>query len=101
MGVQPGPEGFRGPLGEHVDWPTALDIDQHRAVDMPLAQGEVITPSTSGVPLAGSGAARISRSSVDRPAEQAILPVSRAPARPPRARPTACKTACRPQVRRP
>jgi hypothetical protein len=42
VGVQPGAEGLRGPLGKHVDGPAGLDIDQHRAVDMPLAQREII-----------------------------------------------------------
>jgi hypothetical protein len=27
VGLQPGPEGLRGPLREHVDRPAALDID--------------------------------------------------------------------------
>ena len=42
VGVQPGAEGFRGPLGQHVDRPAGVDVDQHGAVDMPLAQGKVI-----------------------------------------------------------
>src|SRR6266487_5042839 len=36
VGVQPGAEGFCGPLGEHVDGPAGLDVHQHGAVDMPL-----------------------------------------------------------------
>ena len=35
-------EGFRGPLGQHVDRPAGVDVDQDGAVDMPLAQREVI-----------------------------------------------------------
>jgi hypothetical protein len=40
--IQPGAEGFRGPLGQHVDRPAGLDVDQDGAVDVPLAQREVI-----------------------------------------------------------
>jgi hypothetical protein len=62
-----------------------------------------ITPrlalARSGRP--GSAAARISRTSVERLTAQASLPVSRAPARPPRASATACSTDCRWQVCRP
>ena len=42
MGVQPGPERFRGPLRQHVHRPASLDVDQHGAVDVSLAQGKVI-----------------------------------------------------------
>ena len=42
MSVQPGTERLRRPLREHVHRPAGLDVDQHGAVDMPLAQGEII-----------------------------------------------------------
>jgi Kef-type K+ transport system membrane component KefB len=40
--IQPGTEGFRGPLGQHVDRPAGLDVYQDGAVDMPFVQREVI-----------------------------------------------------------
>lgn len=42
MGIQPGAEGLRGPLGQHIDRPAGLDVDQDGAVDVPLAQREII-----------------------------------------------------------
>jgi hypothetical protein len=42
VGIQPGAKGFRGPLGQHVHRPPGLDIDQDGAVDVPLAEREVI-----------------------------------------------------------
>ena len=42
VGIEPGAEGFRGPLGQHVHRPRRFDIDQDGAVDVPLAQREVI-----------------------------------------------------------
>ena len=55
VGVQPGPEGLRGPLREHVDRTAGLDIDQHRAVDMPLAQRKVIDAQHQHSPAIGVG----------------------------------------------
>ena len=48
VGIQPGAEGFRGPLRKHVHWPAGLDIDQDGAVDMPLAQREDRRPAPAG-----------------------------------------------------
>ena len=42
VGIEPGAEGFRGPLGQHVDRPAGFDVDQDGAVDVSLAQREVI-----------------------------------------------------------
>jgi hypothetical protein len=42
VGIQPGAEGLRGPLRQHVDRPAGLDVDQDGAVDVPLAQREII-----------------------------------------------------------
>jgi hypothetical protein len=100
VGIQPSAEGLRGPLRQHVDRPAGLDVDQDGAVDVPLRSAKSSTPSTSGVWSSGS-AARMSRISVERLTAQASLPVSREPARPPRASATACSTACSWQVRRP
>jgi hypothetical protein len=33
---------FRGPLGQHGDRPAGLDVDQDGAIDVPLAQREII-----------------------------------------------------------
>src|ERR1017187_949061 len=41
-GIEPGAEGLRGPLGEHVHRPPLLDVDQDGAVNMAAAQREVI-----------------------------------------------------------
>jgi hypothetical protein len=62
-----------------------LDVHQHCAGGMPFRRAKSSMPSTSGVPPGGSGAARMSRSSVDRLTARASLPFTRAPARPPRA----------------
>ena len=42
VGIQPGAEGFRGPLGQHVHRPAGLDVEQHGPVDMPLVQRKII-----------------------------------------------------------
>ena len=55
MGVEPGPEGFRRPLGEHVHRPAGLDIDQHGPVYVPLAQREIIDAQHQRGPCAGVG----------------------------------------------
>ena len=55
VGVQPGAEGFRGSLGEHVDGPAGFDVHQDRAVDMPLAQGKVIHAQHQRIPVLGVG----------------------------------------------
>ena len=101
VGGQPGAEGLRGPLRENVHRTAGFDIDQHRAVDMPLAQREVVDAEHQRSPAIGVGAARISRISVERLTAHASLPVSRVPARPPWARLAAASTACRAQGRRP
>jgi hypothetical protein len=74
VGVQPGPERFRGPLREHVDRPAALDIDQHRAVDVPLAQGKVIHAEHQRSPVLGVGR------SADQPQQRGPAGRARQPA---------------------
>jgi hypothetical protein len=44
VGIQPGTEGFRGPLGQHIDRTAGLDAGQDGPVDVPPAQREVINP---------------------------------------------------------
>jgi len=68
---------------------------------MPLAQREVVDAEHQRRPAIGVGGGAVSRISVERLTAQASLPVSRAPARPPRARLAAASTACRAQGRRP
>ncbi len=41
-GIEPGAEGLRGPLGEHIHRPPVLDVHQDGAVNMAAAQREVI-----------------------------------------------------------
>jgi hypothetical protein len=56
--VQPGAEGFRRPLRQHVHRPARVDVDQDGAVDVPLAQREIIHPQHQRGPVirVGGGA---------------------------------------------
>jgi len=78
----------------------AVQVDQHRAVVVSAAQGELIDPSTVTRPTGGSGNPRISRNSVDRLTAMPNVAASRDPARPARANATATSAACRPTLRR-
>ena len=83
MGVQPGPEGLRGPLWEHVNRTAGLDIDQHRAVDMPLTQREVIDAQHQHSPAIGVGGGAdqpYQRRAADRARQPAGQPGTSAPA---------------------
>ena len=55
VGVQPGAEGFGRAFGEHVHWPAGLDVHQDRAVDVPLAQREIIHTQHQRNPRIGVG----------------------------------------------
>ena len=83
VGVQPGAEGLRGPLRKHVDRPAGLDIDQHGAVDMPLAQREVIDAQHQRSP-----AIRV-RGGADQPHQRRPAHRARQPAGKPGASPAA------------
>ena len=83
MGVQPGPEGLRGPLREHVHRQAGLDIDQHSAVDMSLAQGKVIDAQHQHRPATGVGGG------ADQPDQRRAAHRARQPAGQPGARPPA------------
>ncbi len=41
---QPGREGLRGAVGQHVHDPAGFDVDQHGAVGAALAEGELVHP---------------------------------------------------------
>ena len=43
VGAEPGPEGLRGPLGEHVHRSAGLDVHQHGGVALPFAQAKSST----------------------------------------------------------
>ena len=80
MRVQPGAEGLRGPLRQHVHRPAGLDTGQHGAVDMPLAQREVIH-THRGLPVrVGS---RADQPQQRRPAHRAGQPARQPGASPP------------------
>jgi hypothetical protein len=100
-GRQRGGERVRGPLGEDVDRPARLDVDQQRAVAVPLPQGELVHaqhPRRHARSRVGQGP--------DQPDQRhpataaANRPDRRAPARPPSASATASSTAVTPGVRR-
>jgi len=79
---QPVAEGLRLPIVEQIDRSAAVHVDEHGAVDAPATEREVVHPSTVGVSVVGSGAARTSRSRVERLTTMAARRAKRAPARP-------------------
>ena len=53
--IEPGAEGLRGPLRQHVHRPPGLDVCQDGAVDMPAAQREIIGTQHLGGTCGGVG----------------------------------------------
>ncbi len=47
MRGQPGTDGLDGAVGQQVDGPTGLDVDQDGRVDVAFAQGELVDPQHS------------------------------------------------------
>ena len=97
MVAQPSPDRLRLAVRQDIDGAVALEIDDERAVALPIAershgvmsakltgrQAQSSMPITCGVGGAGNGAVRISRSSVSPLTGMASRDARRAPASPP------------------
>ena len=55
MGAQPRLQGVGGAVGQHVDPPAGLGVDQHGRVAATARSAKSSTPSTRGTVIAGSG----------------------------------------------
>jgi hypothetical protein len=82
---EPVGEGVGGAVGQYVDRPAGVHVEQHGGV-------AVSTPSTVGVTVAGSGIRRIIRIDVVRDTDTVNRCASRLPGRPPNATATASRS---------
>ncbi|MFD8463326.1 hypothetical protein [Streptomyces antimycoticus] len=92
---QPAGQGRCLVVGQQVDGSAGLDVDQRAAVDVALAQGEIVDAEDARGLRRGSGRAWISRSGgVGRLTAALRTAARRAPARPAGVSAITCTTAC-------
>jgi hypothetical protein len=99
MRLQPPGDSNRLPIGEQGQRPPPGEVQQERAIGMPLPPGEVVDAQDLWEGDRGQGARRITRKSVWRLTRRPKCRLSRTPAAPPRASPTARRRAISRSVR--